>query len=360
MKKKFKTDFSTDGWVKYWFFYVAVMFIFFAVYIISMSNVMSIAYGHAFLNPASSIGMRRGAEQFMGLYSLISSANIIYAIAAWLAAAFVLCKAVGFFVNSVSLDGEKFSYTGNSNELFKKMAGMIFLSLITLGIYTPWMYENVIKYIAANTKIGDKNLTFNSKGGTLLGYYAICFAVIFVLYLVVIITVFALTVYEYFFWLLFFVIFSIIGIACAFQAFFINWIANFSFGDKKISLDIDIEKSISFLIGQAVLVIVTIGFYFPAAMINTYKYFVSRLTVKKESKEIARFCVEDTSGGYGLIFGQYFLMWITMDIYMPWGYTEIIKFFVNRTSVEIKDEEAVRTVPDIQNSNGTASDSYGQ
>jgi uncharacterized membrane protein YjgN (DUF898 family) len=61
--------------------------------------------------------------------------------------------------------GIRFGYTGNRSELFLLFIGGLFLTIITLGIYGPWFYMKLRRYIIENIKMGDAQFSYSGKGG---------------------------------------------------------------------------------------------------------------------------------------------------------------------------------------------------
>ncbi len=58
--------------------------------------------------------------------------------------------------------GVQFSYLGSKTELFWKFISGILISVLTLGIYTPWFMTELRKYVIGHLRFG--NLSFEFKG----------------------------------------------------------------------------------------------------------------------------------------------------------------------------------------------------
>jgi uncharacterized membrane protein YjgN (DUF898 family) len=74
-----------------------------------------------------------------------------------------------------SYRGIRFGYRGSLKELAKEIFIGGFLTAITCGIYAPFYFVKIRKYIMSNTKFGDASLDFDGDGGdyfkiTILGY----------------------------------------------------------------------------------------------------------------------------------------------------------------------------------------------
>lgn len=63
----------------------------------------------------------------------------------------------------------RFHYTGKWSELFAVSFVQGLLILITIGIYYPWAYCNIRKWVLGHTYAEGRQLTFVGKGSELFG-----------------------------------------------------------------------------------------------------------------------------------------------------------------------------------------------
>lgn len=75
-----------------------------------------------------------------------------------------------FLMNRSTYGGIKFSFDGDGNEYFMLCIKGFFLSVITLGIYAPWYFIQRMKYRMEKTHIGQNSFQLNVSGGQILGY----------------------------------------------------------------------------------------------------------------------------------------------------------------------------------------------
>jgi predicted RNA-binding Zn-ribbon protein involved in translation (DUF1610 family) len=68
----------------------------------------------------------------------------------------------------VSVTNE-FKYTGEWSELFGVVFVQGLLSTLTLGIYYPWAYCKIRKWVLEHTTVQDRQLTFIGNGSELFG-----------------------------------------------------------------------------------------------------------------------------------------------------------------------------------------------
>ena len=64
--------------------------------------------------------------------------------------------------------GIRFGYRGNRKELVGLFFKWIFFTIITLGIYGPWMVINLRTYILSNIRFGDAKFDYEGDGGDFL------------------------------------------------------------------------------------------------------------------------------------------------------------------------------------------------
>lgn len=79
-------------------------------------------------------------------------------------------------MSRTSWRGIRFGYRGNLKELYFNFLKWIFFSIITFGIYIPWMTMNLKNYTISNIKLGNIHLKYNGAGGAyfllnLKGYF---------------------------------------------------------------------------------------------------------------------------------------------------------------------------------------------
>jgi uncharacterized membrane protein YjgN (DUF898 family) len=78
------------------------------------------------------------------------------------------CKLRSIMVNNTRLGSEKFRYDGRGGELFPIWIKGLLLTIVTLGIYSFWMQAAMARYHLAHTRIGNAHVRFGVTGGHLL------------------------------------------------------------------------------------------------------------------------------------------------------------------------------------------------
>ncbi len=68
-------------------------------------------------------------------------------------------------MSRTSWRGIRFGYRGERNEFVKLFFKWIFFTIITLGIYGPWMAMNMRNYLLGNVRFGDSEFEYEGDGG---------------------------------------------------------------------------------------------------------------------------------------------------------------------------------------------------
>lgn len=114
-----------------------------------------------------------------------------------------------------------------------------------------------------------------------------------------------------------------------------RWYVNFSCGGATISWKTSFWPSCVFILGQACLTIITIGIYWPAATLRLYSYFAQRTVIEREGRDEGKLGFEGPIGeGFGLLWGQALLCIITLGFYIPWGYAKVGKWILENSYYE--------------------------
>ena len=80
---------------------------------------------------------------------------------------FAIFGAWKYRLSRTSWRGIFFQFDGHFPEFFKLFLKHGFFTLITFGIYAPWMRVKLQKYLFSHTKLGNLELDFNGQGGDL-------------------------------------------------------------------------------------------------------------------------------------------------------------------------------------------------
>jgi hypothetical protein len=332
--EKFTTNFTTDGWLG---LYMGAMIVNILVSIIRIPLPYIINDGmmSGIITTLLSVG-----QAFLMVFLIVAAYS----------------KAIIVFINTLSLDGKRFSTNLDYNSIFSVMLANILLSIFTIGIYIPWGYKAIIDKIVENTEYeGNKCFKFSSYASQLFSFIVVSIVIMFILAFAIGLSIVIVVNYSGVIGIMIFPIMIVLFIAffaviCAMQVFTINWAINLKIAsDKKnatYTLNLNVSSAILFYLGQTMLLVITFGFYVGAYMMNIYDYFVSRTVEKTDGNITGHFrFVKPIAKGAGFLLGQVILTHLTAGFYSPFALVEYSKFFINNTYLDtIKTEEETETI----------------
>ena len=82
---------------------------------------------------------------------------------------------------------------------------------------------------------------------------------------------------------------------------------------------------------EILLTIITLGIYFPIAMIRLYKYFADKTIANGTDRKLKFGYDIDPLNDFLFIWGQTLLTIITLGIYYPWAFCKIGKRILSKT-----------------------------
>lgn len=332
--EKFTTNFTTDGWLG---LYMGAMIVNILVSIIRIPLPYIINDGmmSGIITTLLSVG-----QAFLMVFLIVAAYS----------------KAIIVFINTLSLDGKRFSTNLDYNSIFSVMLANILLSIFTIGIYIPWGYKAIIDKIVENIEYeGNKCFKFSSYASQLFSFIVVSIVIMFILAFAIGLSIVIVVNYSGVIGIMIFPIMIVLFIAffaviCAMQVFTINWAINLKIAsDKKnatYTLNLNVSSAILFYLGQTMLLVITFGFYVGVYMMNIYDYFVSRTVEKTDGNITGHFrFVKPIGKGAGFLLGQVILTHLTAGFYSPFALVEYSKFFINNTYLDtIKTEEETETI----------------
>ncbi len=220
-----------------------------------------------------------------------------------------------------------------------KYAGVVllgfFLSIITLGIYIAWYTRNINRFFIDNSSYNSQPFKFQGKGGQLF----------VILLLTIILPMILLTILMGKFMVsdagqgssvLVIMQVLMIFIMIPYIYFVYKWMVNIDYKNYNISWKTNFWHSCAKITAEIVLTIITIGIYYPLAMIRLYKYFMERTAARASDAELLFGYDIDQLNDFLFIWGQTLLSIITLGIYYPWAFCKIGKRILEKTYL-IKD-----------------------
>jgi len=259
--------------------------------------------------------------------------------------------AIMFFIYKMTIQGVEFkekvfTFGGKFGSFITLFIGNLLLTIITLGIYSPWFMTNMYKFFATNAQHGEHNFEFKGKGSDL-------FVIILVTFLIPMLVVGAIVmigaliggfttalmhqeipeISGLVIGLMFFSVIAIILISVFFSYYCYKWSVNFSFKGYDVKWETELWSSVQQILLQTLLSIITLGIYAPVASLRLFKYFAEKTVARKESS-IKKFGYELAAGDdFLFMWGQVLLCIITLGIYFPWAYCKISNYILSKTYV---------------------------
>ena len=315
MKNYFKFNLTGKQLLPIWLAFMAVVIV---PYIYMIYNLVTTFANK--LNEPSSIS---DAIRFMGITIL---------------AIVIIGAAIYFFIAKMSIENteykeESFLFDGKFGEFAGIFTKGILLSIITLGLYFPWFTENIYDFFAEKTSHNSNRFQFLGKGIQLLKiallYYLLPIIIISILIGILgghnsnhkMINDFVRQI-------------ATIFIAIPFMYLRYKWMVNIKYKEYHIQWDTEFWSSCKTILLQVFLSVITLGIYYPLAMVKLYKYFaertvaVSDLCTKKFGYDI------EPQDDFLFIWGQWLLTIITLGIYYPWGFCKIADRIMSKTYTE--------------------------
>jgi uncharacterized membrane protein YjgN (DUF898 family) len=113
-----------------------------------------------------------------------------------------------------------------------------------------------------------------------------------------------------------------------------KWFVNISWKNLRFYWKTEFWGSFFFLVGQLLLSLITLGIYLPAGILAIYKYFIDRTVIDKDGQPAGRFEFARERGGFAFLWGQILLSIVTVGIYLPWAYANILRYVLSHVTVD--------------------------
>jgi len=250
--------------------------------------------------------------------------------------------AILFFIVKISIENTEFR---NSTFAFKGKFGQFmgililggFFTIITLGIYSPWFIKKMQQFFVGNSSFDSTPFEFLGKGGKLL--------VIFLLTLILPMIFFfaaigvALAGNQQLFlnpssgsvFSSFIMIIAVVVLLIPYMYYFYKWMVDVKYKNYLIRWETSFWKSCGKIALEILFSVITIGIYYPLAMLRLYQYFVER-TVAVSAERTKKFGYDIASkDDFLFIWGQLLLTIVTLGIYYPWAYSKVIGRILGKT-----------------------------
>jgi uncharacterized membrane protein YjgN (DUF898 family) len=211
----------------------------------------------------------------------------------------------------------------------------MFLSIITLGIYSPWFVRNMQRFFVDNSSYKDNKFSFQGAGGKLF--------VIILLTLIIPMIVVGVGMFFIFgkdisdqpqsYQIINQIVFTIILIPYMYYIY--KWMVDVRYKEYHIQWDTEALPAMGKIAVEVLLSIITLGIYFPLAFIRLYKYFAEKTKGKAIDGQTIGFGYDaDQMNDFLLIWGQMLLTIVTLGIYYPWAICRISQRILSKSYME--------------------------
>jgi uncharacterized membrane protein YjgN (DUF898 family) len=264
-----------------------------------------------------------GLFEFLGIMILLMI--ISYAIMFYI---------IKLYIEGIEFKGESFVFDGTFGQFMGKFLSGLFLSIITLGIYSPWFMTKIQKFFIDNTSHDSNKLEFEGTAGKL---FKILFLTLFLPMLVLMIVMIFIGVktgnsdpkstslYTN-------LLTAIIMIP--YMYYFYKWMVKVKFRDYTIRWETTFWNSCGKILLEIFLSIITVGIYYPYALLRLYKYFMDRTFAVSESRKKGFGYDMEASKDFLFLWGQLLLTIITLGIYYPWACCNVSRRILSKTYTE--------------------------
>lgn len=261
-----------------------------------------------------------------------------------------LCFAYGFVVlwailpimeqtiRALSYDDAPFEVEYNRGEYLRKVAGGVALSVVTFGIYSPWLLAKLLRYIAEGVSHKFYLLSFRGKGMRLLAIVVLTSIVpSLVIGLVAGLVAGSMAQLDMMSFAPLVGLLSLLGglfFAAMSLGLVYQWYVNLTYGDKVVVCRQPLWGSSLYIMGQLLLTVLTVGLYGPMAVLRTMRYVAHHTTIEAEGQKplTMGFRLRPWSD-WGYLWLQTLLLVVTFGLYLPWYYAKVMNRFTSRLYV---------------------------
>lgn len=203
----------------------------------------------------------------------------------------------------------------------------IFFSVFTFGIYLPWFYRNLTTLFCESSTLDSEEFKFEGSAGRLL---LIMFVLFFIpIVLVSIFVVFIKGTPDKISMLP--IRIGMIFMLIPYIYFVYKWFVDVTFKKYHIQWETDFFPSIFKLFVEILMSVVTVGIYLPMAWLRLYDYFSEQTFARSEEATLQFGFDYDAQKDFLYIWGQMLLTIVTLGIYYPWAIANVGKRFLSQT-----------------------------
>jgi uncharacterized membrane protein YjgN (DUF898 family) len=249
---------------------------------------------------------------------------------------FFIASLLSYFIEKISIEGIEYK---NKSLVFKGKFGQFigisllggFLSIITLGIYSPWFIKSIQKFFIDNSTYDSTNPEFRGTGGSLfvILLLTLILPIIIISAALGIVSVINHTELSGFYRVIYQIFIFIIMIPYIYYVY--KWCIDIKFKQYSIQWETEFWPSCSKILVEVLLSIITLGIYSPLASLRLYKYFAEKtVATSEEGNKTFGYDIEPQRD-FLFIWGQSILAILTLGIYYPWAFCKVRSRILSKT-----------------------------
>ena len=116
--------------------------------------------------------------------------------------------------------------------------------------------------------------------------------------------------------------------------YFYKWQVNVKFRNYTIRWETGFWKSCGKILLEIILSIITLGIFYPLAILRLYTYFLGKTYATSENNRKGFGYDLENGKDFLFIWGQLLLTIVTLGIYYPWAYCNINSRILSKTYIQ--------------------------
>lgn len=246
-------------------------------------------------------------------------------------------------IGAIQFKEKSFVFIGELGEFLKVLIPGFLLTILTIGMYSPWYLRNLIKFYAKKTSYNENKFEFKGEGSDLflIILFTMIIPLVFLFFIVMILAFIAgfrglsttaepttITMYAAL------VVFIIALLVIPYVYYSSKWKVNLKIKDYSIQWETNFWDSAIKIAVEILLSLLTIGIYAPLASLKLLKYFGERTVVRSpEAAKKFGYDLEATED-FVFIWKQILLTIITIGMYYPKAICNVGSRIIDKVYIE--------------------------
>ena len=217
---------------------------------------------------------------------------------------------------------------------------------IVFMLFQPYLGKKIIEKILDKTTMNENKFSFTGKAEDLVW----SFLKVFGLFILIIIALSITTgIFSFIFvnniMLIAQIITPVLGLIIGmffgiiFQGIVINWFTQFIYNGYNAGFKKLLASDYIYYASQFFLAIITLGIYFPKALLKVLERFLPYVIISSDEKELELKFGGNTAEGYALLVKQYCFQVITFGIYTPFALQVFLTYILQNVTLMNREEE---------------------